>query len=113
MSLIWVSLFIPECDFEIKFFVLKQSWRPREVSSEDQLYNKVNGKECEYVGKIDLCEDLLISGKADSTDALIRRDLDDLTGLGKHSTDQRDDGDSEEESSDPYIHVTSTDVGDI
>ena len=72
----------------------------------------MNGKECDYIGRIDLCEDVLISGKADSTDALVRRGLGDLTGLGKRSTDQRE-GDEREESTDPYIHVTCTDVGDI
>ena len=73
----------------------------------------MNGNECDCVGRIDLCEDVLISGKADSTDVLIRRDLDDSTALGKRSTDQRDDGEEGEEITDPYIHVTYTDVGDI
>ena len=108
--MIWVSQFIPEWDFEFQFFVLKQSWRAREASSEGKLYKEVNGKECEYVGRIDLCEEVLISGKADSTDALIRRGLDNLTGLGKRFTDQREWG---EENTDPYIHVASTDVGDV
>jgi len=37
----------------------------------------------EYVGKIELCEDVKISGKKDATDTLIRQSLDDSTGLEK------------------------------
>ena len=55
---------------------------------------------------MDLCEDVLIYGKADSTDALIRRGLDNVMSLGKRSTDHRAVG---EENTD----VTCTDVGDI
>ena len=38
---------------------------------------------------------------------LIRQGLDVSTSLGKRSTDERP------ENTDPYIHVTSTDFGDI
>ena len=63
--------------------------------------------ECDHVGKIERCEEVLISGKKDATDTLIRNCLDDSTGLGKRSRDQF------LESRDPNVHVTCTDVGDI
>ena len=107
MSLIQVSQFIPEWDFQSKFYVLKQSWRPDGVDSEGKLYDEVDGTKCDYVGRITLCESVSISGSEDHTDKLIRQSLDASTGLGKRSTDQR------AESADPYIHVTCTDVGDI
>jgi hypothetical protein len=89
---------------EFKVYVLKQSWRPRDVDSEGDLYGE---SECEYVGKIELCEEVLISGKEDTTDMLIRQALDDSTGLGKRPREQLAEG------KDRNIHVTCTDVGDI
>jgi len=83
--------------------VLKQSWRPRDVLSEGDLDDK---SVSDYVGKIELCEDVKISGKKDATDTLIRQSLDDSTGLGKRvreTTEMKDCG----------IHVSTTDVGDI
>jgi len=83
--------------------VLKQSWRPHDVLSEGDL--NVNSV-CKYVGKIELCEDVKISGKKDATDTLIRQSLDDSTSLGKcvrETTEMTDRG----------IHVSITDVGDI
>lgn len=68
-----------------------------------------NGSECDYVGKIDSWEEVLISGQSDTTDALIRQGLDDSTGPGKRSTLQR----PMLESSDPFIHATCTEFGDI
>lgn len=82
----------------LKVFVLKQSWRPCEVDSERDLYEK---SECHHVGKIERCEEVLISGKKDATDTLIWQALDDLTGPG----------DEMWEGEDPSIHVTH--VGDI
>jgi len=80
--------------------VLKQSWRPLEVDSEGEFYNN---SECDYVGEIELCEDVLISEKRDATDTLIRQDLDGSTSLGKRPMDQRAEG----------IHVLYTKDGDI
>jgi len=88
--------------------VLKQSWRPCEVHSEGDLDDN---SDCDYVGKVDLCEDVLISRERDTTDTLIRQSLDDSAGLQKkrprvqsHLTIADRDRD---------IHVTCTDVGDI
>ena len=88
--------------------VLKQSWRPCDVKSEGDLDDE---SDCDYVGKIDLCEDVLISGKRDATDTLIRRSLNDSTGLGKRSRDQSQQTTTTDRDRD--IHVTCTDVGDI
>ena len=79
-------------------------WRPREMDSEGDLYAK---SECDHIGKIERCEDVLICGKRDATDSLIRQGLDDSTGLGKRPRDEMAEGE------DPSIHVTCTDVGDI
>ena len=93
---------------QFKVLVLKQLWRPCEVDSEGDLDNK---SDCDYVGKIDLCEDVLISRKRDATDTLIRQSLDDSTGLGKRSRDQSHQTTTTDRDRD--IHVTCTDVGDI
>ena len=83
--------------------VLKQSWRPRDVLSEGDLDdNSIS----DYVGKIELCEDVKISGEKDTTDTLIRQSLDDSTGLGKRVRETM-------ETTDRGIHVSITDVGDI
>ena len=74
------------------------------MDSEGDLYDK---SECDYVGKIERCEEVLISGKKDATDTLIRKALDDSTGLGKRPRNQLLEGE------DSNIHVTCTDVGDI
>ena len=42
--------------------------------------------------KIELCEDVLILGKRDATDTLIRQDLDGSTTLAKRPMDQRAEG---------------------
>jgi hypothetical protein len=90
--------------FQFKVFVLKQSWRPCEVDSEGDLDNK---SDFEYVGKIELCEDVKIFGKNDATDTLIRQGLDDSTGLGKRTRDQS------HHTTEQDIHVTYTNIGDI
>jgi len=95
-----LTQFITEYDFPSKVLVLKQSWRPRDVLSEGDLDDK---SVCEYVGKIELCEDVKISGKKDATDTLIRQSLDDSTSLGKRVRETTGRG----------IHVSFTDVGDI
>lgn len=77
------------------------------MDSEGKLYDEAKGSECDYVGRIELCEDVLVSDQKDTTNTLIRQDLDPSTSLGKRSTDQR------AESTEPYIHVTCTDIGDI
>jgi len=77
------------------------------VDSEGKLYDEGKGSECDYVGRIELCEDVLVSDQKDTTNTLIRQDLDPSTSLGKRSTDQR------AESTEPYIHVMCTDLGDI
>ena len=83
--------------------VLKQSWRPRDVLSEGDLNdNSVS----EYVGKIELCEDVKIYGKKDATDTLIRQSLDDSTSLGKRVRETT-------ETTGRGIHISFTDVGDI
>jgi len=74
--------------------------RPRDVLSEGDLDDK---SVCEYVGKIELCEDVKISEKKDATDTLIRQSLDDSTSLGKRVKETTGRG----------IHVSITDVGDI
>ena len=83
--------------------VLKQSWRPRDVLSEGDLDGK---SVCEYVGKIELCEDVEISGMKDATDTLIRQALDDSTCLGKRVRETT-------KMTDRDMHVSFTDVGDI
>jgi len=90
-----------------KIFVLKQSWRPRDVESEGKLYKAANGSECDNVGKIESWEGVFVLGEADTTDRLIRQGLDDSTGTGKRSRNQRP------ESSDPYVHAVSTGTHDI
>lgn len=91
---------------QFKVYVLKQSWLPRDVDSEGELYD---GCSCDNVGKIELCEEVSISGSKDATDTLIRQSLpvDDSIGLGKRSRAQM------AESREPGIHVTCTDIGDI
>jgi hypothetical protein len=93
--------------FAFKLFVLKQSWQPREVEGEGKLYDAANGAQCENVGKIELWEDVVILGEADTTDELIRQGLDDSTGLGKRPPIQRP-GRKED-----FIHVVTTNVHDI
>lgn len=66
-----------------------------------------NGSQCDNVGKIELCEDILVSGVPDTTDNLIRQSLDDSTGTGKRPRNQRP------ESSDPYVHAVCTGPDDI
>ncbi len=75
--------------FPIKFFVLMQSWLPREVDSEGKLYD---GCLCDSVGKIELCEEVTVSGSNDATDTLIQLGLDDSMGLGKRSRGGRGHG---------------------
>ena len=74
------------------------------MDSEGDLYAK---SDCDYVGRIEECEEVLISGRKDTTDSLIRQGLDDSTGLGKRTRDEMAGRE------DPSIHVTCTDVGDI
>lgn len=90
-----------------QIFVLKQSWRPRDVESEGTLYEVAKGSKCDNVGRIELWEDVLVLGQQDTTDGLIRQGLDDSTGPGKRAPHQRPD------SSDPYIHVVCTGPHDI
>ena len=65
------------------------------LDCEGDLYAK---SECDHVGKIKQCEEVLISGRKDATDSLIRQGLDDSTGLGKDRS---------------ILHLTCTDVDDI
>jgi len=65
---------------QFKVYVLKQLWRPRDVDSEGELYE---GCSCDNVGKIELCEEVMISGLKDAMDTLIRKSLDDSISLGK------------------------------
>jgi hypothetical protein len=88
----------------MKIFVLKQSWRPREVPMEGEFNDN---SDCEYLGKMETCEEVTISGMHDTTDSLIRQALDDSTGLGKRPREQA------AEVSDRDIHVNCADIGDI
>lgn len=68
-----------------------------------------DGSSCDDVGRIELCEEVQISGLINTTDTPIRQSLDDSIGhgLGKRPRDEMT------ESREPGIHVTCTDVGDI
>jgi hypothetical protein len=87
-----------------QILVLKQSWSPRSVTDEHTLYEAASGSDCDQIGKIDLSEEVKISGQSDTTNMLIRSGLDDSTGLGKRSTTQR----PAPESSDRYLQIEDT-----
>lgn len=71
-----------------------------------------DGCSCDSVGKIELCEEVLISGWKDATNTLIWSDLDNSTSLGKRRRGD-DEVEEEVERREPKIHVTCTDIGDI
>ena len=75
----------------------------------DRESNLCDGSSCEDVGRIELCEEVRISGLTDTTDTLIRQSLDDSIGhgLGKRLREEM------AESREPGIHVTCTEIGDI
>ena len=56
-------------------FVIKQSWRPSDVLSEGDLYDKAKASDSKYVGAIDLCEEVLVEGQKDDTVSLIRQNV--------------------------------------
>jgi hypothetical protein len=63
--------------------------------------------DCQYVGKMEVCEEVKIFGTNDATDTLIRQGLDDSTGLGKRIREPAT------EVADRVIYVTCTDIDDI
>lgn len=86
---------------------MKQSWQPQEVEGEGKFYEAANGTQCENVGKIELWENVIVLGEADTTDELIRQGLDDSTGMGKRPPIQRP------ESEDERVHEVTTSIHDL
>jgi hypothetical protein len=68
-----------------------------------------DGSSCDDVGRIELCEEVQISGLTDTTDTLIRQSLDDSIGYGLGKRHREEMAESRERG----IHVTCTDIGDI
>jgi hypothetical protein len=68
-----------------------------------------DGSSCDDVGRIELCEEVQISGLTDTTDTLLQQSLDDSIGhgFGKRPREGMAEG------REPGIHVTCTDIGDI
>ena len=94
-------------NFYSKLFVLKQSWQPREVESEGNLYEAANGMLCDNIGSIQSWEEVLVCGKSDTTDGLIRHGLDDSTSPGKRPRSQT------AENHDASIYTICTSPDDI
>ncbi len=75
----------------------------------DKEYSLCDGSSCDDVGRIEICEEVQISGLTDTTDTLIRQSLDDSIGHGLRKRPREDMAESRE----PGIHVTCTDIDDI
>ncbi|KAF8963675.1 hypothetical protein BDZ97DRAFT_988602 [Flammula alnicola] len=91
-----------------QIFVLKQTWRPLDSTSEDYYHQFAKGPESNFVGAIRHWEDVKINGEKDDTGKLIRQSLDanpPPTAAG--SKRNRD------ENQEPHLHVYCTDENEI